>query len=208
MVEHFAESRIIVLYLRLFYYEALHGWNSESWQLYTRNCIAVVIVEMALITFVRKHYGTTRKPSVGLGTIILVPLYTLMCIGLFFAAGRNCVLPRPTGVSLMQEFGCCGQGLVFPQDQVINDLLPAFRAHRNSTLATDSFIEDYADKHDKLRWAVTPVLLQHVGGKSSHGASRSHFGSMTADWLFNFGFETHDAEALSKEHQAVIAGQQ
>lgn len=114
------------------------------------------------------------------------------------------MLPRPKGVSLMQKYGCCGQGLVFPQDQVNESLLPFFREHRNSTLATDSFIEDYGDRYDELRWAVTPVLLQHVGGKSSHGVARDRYGNMTANRLFNFGFETNSAEALAEEHREVI----
>lgn len=117
------------------------------------------------------------------------------------------MMPIPKGVSLMQKYGCCGQGLVFPQDQVNANLIPAFQKHQNSTtLATDSFIEDYADRHDELRWAITPVLLQHVGGESSHGVARDRFGNMTANRLFNFGFETNNAAALAEEHHIITGG--
>ncbi|KAK7743329.1 hypothetical protein SLS62_010652 [Diatrype stigma] len=142
-----------------------------------------------------------------LGRVALLLTYTMMCIGLFFAAGRNCMMPRHEGVGLMSKYGCCGQGLVFPQEQVNANLIPAFRTQQNSsTLATDSFIEDYADRRNELRWAITPVLLQHVGGESSHGVARSRFGNMTADRIFNFGFETNNVEALAEEHRIVTGG--
>ena len=203
----------LVLYLRLFYYEALLGWNSDEWGRYLRNCIILVVIEVMVILIVRsfngtarKPYGAPRRPFFDKMTTFLLLVYTPMCIALLFAAGRNCMLPHFHVVALMPKYACCGQGLMYPQDRVVNDLIPLFRDSRNSTMATDSFIEVYADQHDELRWAVTPVLLQHVGGKSSHGAVRSTYGDLTANWLFNFGFEANIAEVLAEEHQMVIEG--
>ena len=208
IVRRLTSFALAVLYLRLFYYEALRGWNSDEWFRYVRNCAALVFVEVLLIHVARSYRGGPRKPFFDQTTVFLLLVYTPMCIGLFFAAGRNCVLPQCHGVQLMPKYACCGQGLVYPQDRVDSDLIPLFRRSRNSTLATDSFIEDYADRHDELRWAVTPVLLQHVGGRSSHGVPRSQYGVMTAVWLFNFAFETNNAEALAEEHQMVVEGGQ
>ena len=203
----------LVLYLRLFYYEALMGWNSEGWGLYLRNCVTLVVIEIVLILVVRsfngtarKPYGAPRRPLFDKTTTFLLLIFTPMCIALFFAAGHNCMLPHCHGVALMPKYACCGQGLMYPQERVINDLIPLFRDARNSTMPTDSFIEEYADQHDELRWAVTPVLLQHVGGKSSHGALRSTYGDLSANWLFNFGFEANNAEVLAEEHQMAIEG--
>ena len=195
---------LTVLYLRLFYYEALRGWNSDQWWRYARNIAALVAVEAMLIHVARSYRGAPRKPHFDLTALFLLAVYTPMCIALFFAAGRNCVFPQRYGVDLMPKYACCGQGLVYPQDRVDGDLIPLFRHARNSTLATDSFIEDYADRHDELRWAVTPVLVQHVGGKSSHGVPRAKYGVMTAVWLFNFDFELNDADELAEEHRLVI----
>lgn len=125
-------------------------------------------------------------------------------IGLFFASGRGCMLPRQLGVSLMPKYGCCGQGLVFPQHRVVDDLLPLYRHTTDAHAAVDTFLEDYANANDELRWAVTPVLIQHVGGKSSHGAGDQVHGQITDKMPFDFTFEMNRPEQLSREHQAWI----
>ncbi|KAI5925223.1 hypothetical protein F4810DRAFT_661542 [Camillea tinctor] len=55
-----------------------------------------------------------------------------MTLRLFFAADRCCMLPKQLGVSLMQKYSCCSQGLVFLQQQVVINLLPLYRDITNS----------------------------------------------------------------------------
>ncbi|KAH8646286.1 hypothetical protein BX600DRAFT_519115 [Xylariales sp. PMI_506] len=197
-------GRTSFLYLRLFYYEGLLGWNSESWPTYIFNSLAVLALEALLLSLLRSLSSTCRVLLTRPMLIIIIGICTPICISLFFAAGRSCMLPMGTGVHLMSRYACCGQGLVFPRHEVVGSLLPALQTEWNSTEATDSFIERLADEQESLRWAITPVVLQHVGGKSSHGVVRNQFGDMTANRLFNFGFETNDPIKLAREHERVL----
>lgn len=122
-------------------------------------------------------------------------------IGLFFASGRSCLFPRQLAVSLMPKYGCCGQSLVLPQQLVVEDLLPLYRNTTDAHAAVDTFLENYANANDELRWAVTPVLIQHVGGKTSHGAGDQLHGKITDKMLFDFTFEMNRPEQLSRDHQ-------
>lgn len=103
----------------------------------------------------------------------------------------------------MSENACCGQALVFPHATVTNDLLPHFEKNRWNESPTDSFIEDHADATGGLRWALTPVVMQHVGSMSSHEMSRGPLGNMTPSDIWNFQFETNEAFSLAEEHTRV-----
>ncbi|KAI1137673.1 integral membrane protein [Hypoxylon sp. FL0543] len=193
------------LYLRVFYDGRLLGWNSEEWPLYLLSSMAIVVVEVIVLLALRWRVAVMRKTLTISVILILCGVYTPMLIGLFFAAGRNCMLPKAPGVHLMHQYGCCAQGLVFPQRQVLDHLLPLYRNTQDSHAAVDTFLEDWANDHDGLRWAVTPVLIQHVGGKSSHGAGDQELGSLTDDMPFDYSFEMNDPIKLAKEHKSWIA---
>ncbi|KAK3327017.1 hypothetical protein B0T19DRAFT_420606 [Cercophora scortea] len=194
------------LYLRLFYYEGLLGWNAQSWPRYLGASVATTASVLCLLLLTRRYLPTARlhlhltRSSLVLITLVFTPLLIL----LFFAAGANCVLPRPAGVHLMPENACCGQGLVFPFVTAVEKLLPHFRANVWSEAPTDSFVEAYADSTGGLRWALTPVVMQHIGGKSSHGAVRSGgsyvYGDLTLtppSVIWNFAFEGNDPRSLA-----------
>ncbi|RYC54819.1 hypothetical protein CHU98_g11394 [Xylaria longipes] len=184
------------LYLRLFYYEGLLGWNSESWPTYVGSSFAVVAVVLSSLLLARRYLARTH---ISYSFVVLVTLvFTPLLIILFFAAGRNCMLPQSNGVHIMDKYGCCGQGLVFPRSTVTGDLLPLFRSNISSTVPTDSYIENHADNTGALRWALTPVVLQHVGGQSSHNGRRGD--TYGPSRLWNFDFERNDATQLAAEH--------
>ncbi|KAI1748284.1 integral membrane protein [Xylaria castorea] len=184
------------LYLRLFYYEGLLGWNSESWPTYLGSSLAVMAIVLSSLLLARRYVARTH---ISHSLILLVTLaFTPLLIILFFAAGRNCMLPQSTGVHFMDKYGCCGQGLVFPRSTVTNDLLPLFRSNISSIVPTDSYIEQYADDTGALRWALTPVVMQHVGGQSSHKGRRGD--TYGPSHLWNFDFERNDATQLAAEH--------
>ncbi|KAI0185340.1 hypothetical protein EV127DRAFT_456313 [Xylaria flabelliformis] len=177
------------LYLRLFYYEGLLGWNSESWPTYLGSSIAISVVVLGFMLLARRYvaHRHVSHTLILLATLVFTPLLII----LFFAAGRNCMLPQSTGVHTMDKYGCCGQGLVFPRATVINEILPLFRSNISSTVPTDSYIEQYADDTVGLRWALTPVVMQHVGGQSSHKGRRGD--TYGPSHLWNFDFERNDA---------------
>lgn len=112
------------------------------------------------------------------------------------------MLPIPDGVHMMPNFGCCSQGLVFPQART-NDLVSWYESKRAGYV--DMLTEDYADQNGDTRWALTPCVLQHVGSKSSktnspgrptHGYQRT-----ASETIWNFRFEENDAESLRREHE-------
>ncbi|KAI1424855.1 integral membrane protein [Xylaria sp. FL1777] len=184
------------LYLRLFYYEGLLGWNSESWPTYLGSSLAVTTIVFSSLVLARRYVARAYLTH----TILLLAtfVFTPLLIALFFVAGRNSVLPQPAGVHIMDKYACCGQGLVFPRSTVTEDLLPFFRSNMWSNVATDSFIEQHADETGALRWALTPVIMQHVGGQSSHSGRRGD--TYGPKHIWNFEFEDNDPYQLADEH--------
>ncbi|KAK8037445.1 hypothetical protein PG991_000791 [Apiospora marii] len=194
------------LYLRIFYDGRLLGWNSEEWLSYFGGSILFVVAELAVLSFIRWRFQAVRRAVPILFILLVAGVCTPMLIGLFFASGRSCMLPKRPGVSLMQKYGCCGQGLVFPQQQVVDHLLPMYANTTDDHAAVDTFLEDWANARDSLRFAVTPVLIQHVGGKSSHGVGDQVAGKLTDDMPFDYMFETNEPVKLAMEHQAFVDG--
>ncbi|KAI0535578.1 integral membrane protein [Xylaria digitata] len=184
------------LYLRLFYYEGLLGWNSESWPTYLGSSLAVTAIVLGSLVIARRYMARAYLTNTVLFLITFV--FTPLLIALFFIAGRNSMLPQPIGVHTMDKYACCGQGLVFPRSTVTQSLLPFFRRNMWSKISTDSFIEEYADETGALRWALTPVVMQHVGGQSSHNGRRGD--TYGPSRLWNFEFEGNDAAQLAAEH--------
>ncbi|KAI0806358.1 integral membrane protein [Xylaria sp. FL0064] len=184
------------LYLRLFYYEGLLGWNSESWPTYLAASLAITIIVLSSLLVTRRYVARAYLTQTVLFLVTLV--FAPLLIILFFAAGRNCTLPQPAGVHIMDKHACCGQGLVFPRSTVTKGLLPLFRNNLWSKVPTDSFIEQYAEEAGALRWALTPVVMQHVGGQSSYNGQRGDMFQPSRLW--SFGFEENDAAQLAEEH--------
>ncbi|KAI1271485.1 integral membrane protein [Xylaria sp. FL0933] len=184
------------LYLRLFYYEGLLGWNSESWPTYLAASLAIMTIVLSSLLVTRRYVARAylTQTVLFLVTLVFAPLFII----LFFAAGRNCMLPQPAGVHIMDQYACCGQGLVFPRSTVTKGLLPLFRNDLWSEVPTDSFIEQYAEDTGALRWALTPVVMQHIGGQSSYNGRRGDMYQPSRLW--NFGFEENDAARLAEEH--------
>ncbi|KAI1746443.1 hypothetical protein F4782DRAFT_102273 [Xylaria castorea] len=191
------------LYLRLFYYEGLLGWNQESWPVYLGSSLAVTVSILCVLLITRRYVVASRwyitRFILGFAVLVAAPLFIL----LYFASRGNCVTPRPAGVNLMPDHACCGQGLVFPRSKILNELLPLFRSNRWSGVPTDSFIEMHADLTRGLRWALTPVVMQHVGGQSSHGVVGSGDLATPKDILWNFGFEENNPAYLADERSQM-----
>ena len=190
------------LYLRLFYTEELLGWNIEEWPTYLAWSFALAagpMVAMIVARYQFKHLGRSLTDY----TIILVcGMCIPLCIGLFFAAGRNSMLPIPAGVNEMPKFGCCSQSLVFPQSKVPK-VLKWFADKKIGFV--DTLTEELADQQNEIRWALTPSPMQHIGGKSSKSELPRQPNKMSvAEKLWNFAFELNDPELLRREHQEEI----
>jgi hypothetical protein len=86
----------------------------------------------------------------------------------------------------MPKYACCTQALVFPTVQVLGLVTWLDRYRVGADKYQDQLIEMYADKNEeRLRWALTPCAVQHIGDKSSRqGGNRS-----LRERLLSFGFE-------------------
>ena len=70
----------------------------------------------------------------------------------------------------MPEHACCGQAMVYPYSS-IQGIVEWLDENRESNTGKfqDDLVEIYADEdmEGRLRWALTPSLVQHIGEKSS-----------------------------------------
>jgi hypothetical protein len=191
------------LYLRLFYTEEFHGWNSENWCRYLLTSAFVFALPMALLCYLRSKNATANRiltPNI----LLAIALFILTSISLFFALGRITVLPLPTGVSLMPNFGCCSQALVFPTS-IVPSITAYFASRGKGT--PGALIEDFAQEKSEgkemgsgsgLRWALTPSQVQHVGRESGE---KDGFG---VEKIWSFGFEDLEAGGLRREHDDAV----
>lgn len=170
------------IYLRLFYSDDLQGWNSEEWPRYL--AWSSLIWTLCTITLLACRSRLKRGPerfSLPL-VVVVVSVCIPATIALYFLAGKQTVAPLRAGVQLMNRFGCCSQGLVFPRS-MIPDLIA------NTDLTTDwlvdMMVEKIADAEGWDRWAIVPPVLQHIGATSSKGYGFDD----NAKQLWNFGFE-------------------
>lgn len=118
-----------------------------------------------------------------------------LLIVLFFITGRVTWNPLPHGIAKMNAGGCCGQGIVYPRDRLyeVVQFLEETRAGY-----VDLLIEEYANKHNLLRWALVPSVLQHIGRRSSKGddfGENSKHGMALAEKVWNFEYEEYYAAA-------------
>ena len=70
------------------------------------------------------------------------------------------MLPPKSGV-VVQNWGCCTQGLILPREQV-----PGFVAelrNKASVTSPDIIAIDYAEAKKLRRYALNPVQVQHLG---------------------------------------------
>ncbi|PYH51495.1 uncharacterized protein BO96DRAFT_438933 [Aspergillus niger CBS 101883] len=188
------------LYLRLFYTELFLGWNSEEWPTYLFFSLLAAAVVVVTTTAIRYYCPATDRYLSNEIITVLSLVITPLLIVLFFAAGRNTMLPIPEGVHAMPKFGCCSQGFVFSQTRV-GDLVSWYE--RNKVGYVDMLTERYADQNGEVRWALTPSVLQHVGSRSSKTNSLGkHRERLTiSERIWNFRFEENDPGELRLEHR-------
>jgi hypothetical protein len=178
------------LYLRLFYTEQFLGWNSEDWLEHGLWSLSAVSTSWIMLLCARLWHDRMKRllmsRVVMVACVSAAPLTVLLC----FAVGRTTLLPLSAGVSVMNRYGCCSQGLVFPRASA-QDLVSWFRESRIGFV--DVLIEEYGDRNPgRDRFALVPPVIQHVGRRSSKDADTREppaGGLSAAERIWSFEFE-------------------
>lgn len=176
-------------YLRLFYTETYLGWNNEEILLYIKNIVLVMLVVFLLSLAVEHAWlGTNaarRRFSMKRHGQSFWPVYlwTGAFIALYFMAGRLMVNPYPLGVHEMPKYGCCAQGLAFPErhlDTLIDSLKQSTLDMVN--IAGDSCVDSIAERLSLRKLAIVPSVFQHIGRRTSSAVGARSKNS----WNFSF----------------------
>ena len=179
-------------YIRLFYSELLMGWNGEEFPGYFRRIAVVYAVLIAVFLAAwrlrhrprwhkKLHVGPPTAQNFGYMAALVLGLWTPAVIVLVFLTGRVTLHRMTTApcVREMPQYGCCAQGLVFPNRHLegLQDLLrePPYR------FPADMVIDGYGDERGLTKWALDPSVLQHVGIDDS-----SDRGKRVEVWNFSF----------------------
>ncbi|KAF9883760.1 hypothetical protein FE257_002826 [Aspergillus nanangensis] len=157
------------IYLRLFYTESLLGWNSEEWPQYLFWSFVVWASSTAAMIAARKWL---KAPNLLASSIVWTTMW-----------------PIPSGVHVMNKYGCCSQGLIFPHF-IIRRVLDLVNSAED--LFVDMMLENIADSEGLSRFAVVPSILQHIGATSSKGYGFD----FSATSLWNFRFEEYSPSGI------------
>lgn len=189
------------IYMRLFYNTKIQGWNSEFWPHYLLWSGVFEILLVYMLWLLRRSHASIARILSPRTTLVILFICSPACVALYFAAGRLTVHPNPTGIHQMNSYGCCSQALLFPRHQV-SPLLNYFK--KKGTGLRDELIEAYADERRLTRWALTPSVFQHIGSRSSKWRGNGtdvvdENGFISTERIWNFHFESWDAERLRRE---------
>ncbi|RBR04597.1 uncharacterized protein FIESC28_11524 [Fusarium coffeatum] len=176
------------MYLRLFYSEIFMGWNNEEIFDYLKVVILgytglIGCLLLALRCRQRRHAGSFASKDFAQTVALLLGLWIPACLALAFVTGRislHRLFTQTPTVREMPRYGCCAQGLVFPNHHLGD--LQDFLREPPYQFPGDMIMEDYARDHQLTKWALDPSVMQHVGlVESSDGPRRAE--------VWNFSFE-------------------
>ncbi|KAF2430473.1 hypothetical protein EJ08DRAFT_588850 [Tothia fuscella] len=198
------ESKYLA-YLRLFHTEAYLGWNVEEWQSYFVGSTFSLIIFLTILVTLRHSFPVLSpylgNDIIGISCVVCFPL----CVLLYFSSGRISIQPSKSTVQRMDNYGCCGQGLVYSRMRA-QEIIPYYEQQKIGF--ADMITEQYAIEHRLSRWAVVPSVLQHMGHTSSKKVEdevrvKDTEKKTIAEEIRSFSFEKHTPEVLRKEHDTA-----
>lgn len=148
--------------LRLFGSDSSTGWasrdflgNNTPWiSLGVGMLLFVVLIALRSRSQLLNPY--LSNVSIFLICCIVTPAFVI----LFFQAPKGLILPPSPGVH-RQNFGCCTQAQVFNSEHV--PALATFITDLATNLPHDIAITRFARENHIARYALYPVLVQHLG---------------------------------------------
>ncbi|KAF2399380.1 hypothetical protein EJ06DRAFT_478301 [Trichodelitschia bisporula] len=182
--------------LRLFNDEGNIGWERQGW---LDNHVPLIAGGISIGLWVVLRIVRIKGRKVAPGVTAVLCLVTIPALVIFFfQAGKSSLIPRPAGVSV-QNWGCCTQGEVMPRAAVAG---LADELERRAGAPPDVVFLEYAARLGWVRYALDPVVMQHVGWRSrldpgrGMGAERGPGGA-----VWSMGFEDLKMSRLGREHR-------
>lgn len=193
-------------YLRLFYTENYLGFNSDYATWYAAYIVLYSVAAFAIFKLAMLHLQKFTRAAgflskAGPMLSVTAVLSFILVVVFVFRAGKVALLGNSQGVVYMPKNGCCSQALAWPAEKV-ETLARWFEMQQVGFV--DVLAERLADEKPEGfgdvggRWAISPSVMQHVGGQSSKGDG------WPADMLWNFEYEFFDAEKLKAEHDIAV----
>lgn len=200
------------LFMRLFNQERSTGWashqiggNNEFWIIpgVGLGIMTIAAVAGAVTRRLRqRQWQRTKKkakalqPDISPSTLfVLVCVLNPALVLLFFQCGKASVLPPAPGV-FEESFGCCSQAMVFPRAQA--PLVMEYLRERGQG-QIDLMLDRLAEETALERFALYPVLVQHIGVDSARKTERNE-----AQAIWSMAYEDLDEGVLARTHSRLV----
>ncbi|RBA08831.1 hypothetical protein FPRO05_07111 [Fusarium proliferatum] len=185
------------LFMRLFNQERSTGWSSR--EIGGNNEFLIILgIDIGIaasVWLVRRHWRSSRKyldmETLAVTTLILVP----GLIVLLYQSGKASLFPPPPGV-FKEPFGCCSQAMIFPRAQVPL-VVDSLKERKEGQI--DLMLDEIASSNGLDRYALYPVLAQHIGVDSARKTAKDE-----ARAIWSMAFENHNPKTLKKEHNKLL----
>nr|RBQ93836.1 hypothetical protein FVER53263_20199 [Fusarium verticillioides] len=110
-------------------------------------------------------------------------------------SGKASLFPPQPGV-FKEPFGCCSQAMILPRAQVPL-VIDSLKERREGQI--DLMLDEIASSNGLDRYALYPVLAQHIGVDSARKTAKEE-----AQAIWSMAFENHNPRTLKKEHNKIL----
>ncbi|KAF5137565.1 hypothetical protein E5D57_001344 [Metarhizium anisopliae] len=184
------------LYMRMFNQERSTGWSSR--RIGSHNEYWIVLAVWAggsgPVLLARRRWRAARAHLDPAALLVLAGVAVPALVVLFFQCGKASVWPPSRGV-VDEPFGCCSQVMVFPREQVAS--LVRFLGTRRGQV--DLLLNEWAEEASLARYALYPVMAQHMGVDSARGTVVDE-----AQAIWSMAFEDLEPAELDRDHRRMV----
>lgn len=185
--------------MRLFNEERSTGWASSG--LFDNNVILISLIADAvalLVALILKRLKLPGQSLVSPLSMVIMCLVTIPGIVIFFfQAGKASMLPPRPGVHREDGFGCCNQAILYSRKHASD--LASYLEEKSKEKPHDNAIMDYSREKRLARFALYPIMVQHVGFRSIINPNRRD--DME---VWSMEFENLDQKLLKQQHEKMV----
>ncbi|KAG6011797.1 hypothetical protein E4U43_008125 [Claviceps pusilla] len=185
------------LYLRMFNQERSTGWlstrigdNHEHWII-----TALWLALAPPMLLARRRWKAAHAVFSPASMFVLLGLIIPSYVVLFFQSGKASLWPPRRGLA-DEPFGCCSQIMIFPREQVL-PLMDFLRQKKTGQI--DLLLNERAEEEGLTRYALYPVMAQHIGLDSARATTMSE-----AQAIWSMAYEDLNPETLRLDHRNMV----